>query len=57
MDPGARAPSLGMVLARMIAEPLRAATDALERVAEKDLDGLLSNAQSSDELGSAWAPH
>ena len=41
---------IGVVLTRMIAGPLRAATDALERVAAKDLT-VSVDAQSSDELG------
>jgi methyl-accepting chemotaxis protein len=41
---------IGFVLTRMIAPPLRAATDALERVAEKDLT-VIVDAQSNDEMG------
>jgi methyl-accepting chemotaxis protein len=41
---------VGVVLTRMIASPLRAATDALERVAEKDLS-VTVEIDGADELG------
>ncbi len=41
---------IGVMLTRMIATPLRAATDALERVAGKDLT-VSVDAMSTDELG------
>jgi methyl-accepting chemotaxis protein len=41
----------GLLLTRLIAPPLQATTNALERVAEKDLTVRLDDASGSDEIG------